>query len=259
MVLAVDVGNSEITIGLSEAGKWTQYWRLSSRGDQPDLFYTIKIRDYFLEAGVPIGAVKRIVLSSVVPALTAKISGVLNGLFHCETLVLNPEVYRKLPIGILNPHEIGSDLVANAIAAFVKYKRTCVVVDFGTALTFTTISKSGKILGVSIAPGLQTAIRSLSQNTARLFEVPLEMPASALGTNTVTAIQTGILLGYEGLVKNVVSAIRAELNEDCLAVATGGLSSVITSLNLFFDRVEPKLTLDGLIIIGDLAGAGTNA
>ena len=137
-------------------------------------------------------------------------------------------------------------------------KDTCIVVDFGTALTFTTISREGKILGVSIVPGLRTALRALSQNTAKLFDVPLEMPASALGINTVTAIQSGVVIGYEGLVKNMVQAIRAEIKMDCPAIATGGLSFVITSLRGFFQRVEPQLTLDGLRIIGELTNGTKN-
>jgi type III pantothenate kinase len=157
----------------------------------------------------------------------------------------------QLPIDILNPFEIGSDLVANAAAAHFKYKKACIVVDFGTALTFTTISSTGKILGVSIAPGLKTAIRSLSQNTAKLFDVPLVMPTSALGKNTVTAIQSGILIGYEGLVRNMVLKIREEVQEECHAIATGGLSSIISPLHDFFHAVEPNLTLDGLRMIGE--------
>jgi type III pantothenate kinase len=125
-------------------------------------------------------------------------------------------------------------------------------VDFGTALTFTTITGKGKIIGVSIVPGLRTALKSLSQNTAKLFDVPLEMPASALGINTVTAIQSGVVIGYEGLVKHMVNAIRAEIRTECPAIATGGLSFVITSLRGFFKHVEPQLTLDGLRIIGEL-------
>jgi type III pantothenate kinase len=250
MLLAVDVGNSEITIGLWDGNSWIQHWRLSSRTEQPEVFYSLKVRDYFLEARVPVGKVSRIVLSSVVPGLTKKMSRMLSGLFSSDPIILNPELYGKLPIKILNPHEIGSDLVANAFAAYIKYRRTSIVVDFGTALTFTTVSGDGRIIGVSIVPGLQTAIRALSQNTAKLFEVPLEMPSSALGTNTITAIQSGVLLGYDGLVRNVVTSIRNELKEDCFVIATGGLSSVITSLNTFFDTIEPRLTLEGLRLIG---------
>ncbi len=251
MLLAFDVGNSDITMGLWNGIAW-HVWRIPSRTDQPELFYGIKVRDYFLEAAIPIERVDIIVVSSVVPGLTDKIRDVVRSLFKRDPIVLGPGLYDKLPIEVLNPYEIGSDLVANAIAAYFKFKRTCIVVDFGTALTFTTISGEGKILGVSIVPGLRTAVRALSQNTAKLFDVPLEMPTSALGINTVTAIQSGIVIGYEGLVKNMVHAIRQELKEECPALATGGLSFVITSLRGFFQIVDPQLTLDGLRIIGEL-------
>ena len=142
-------------------------------------------------------------------------------------------------------------MVANAVAAYDHYRKSCIVVDFGTALTFTTLSDEGKILGVSITPGLKTAIKSLTQNTAKLFDVPLEMPKSALGTNTITAIQSGILFGYSGLVQSMVAEIRNEVQQEIPAVATGGLSSIITPLKDFFDHIDTKLTLNGLRIIGE--------
>lgn len=251
MLLAFDIGNSDITMGLWNGNSW-RVLRIPSRTDRPELFYGIKIRDYFLEAALPIDLVEIIVISSVVPGLTDKIKNVVRSLFRREPVMLGPGVYEKLPIVVLNPYEIGTDLVANATAAYFKYKKTCIVVDFGTALTFTTISGEGKILGVSIVPGLRTAVRALSQNTAKLFDVPLEMPTSALGRNTVSAIQSGIVIGYEGLVKSMVHAIRQELKVECLAIATGGLSFVITSLKGFFHEVDPQLTLEGLRIIGEL-------
>ena len=257
MLLALDIGNSDITMGLWKDEAW-QIWRIPSRVDQPELFYGIKIRDYFLEAGLPVEAVHTIVVSSVVPGLTDKIRNVVRSLFKREPVLVGPAIYDKLPVEVLNPFEIGSDLVANAVGAHFLVKDTCIVVDFGTALTFTTISREGKILGVSIVPGLRTALRALSQNTAKLFDVPLEMPSSALGINTVTAIQSGIVIGYEGLVRNMVQAIRAEIKMDCPAIATGGLSFVITSLRGFFQRVEPQLTLDGLRIIGELTNGTKN-
>lgn len=252
MLLAFDIGNSDITMGLWSGDSWQQ-WRIPSRTDQPELYYGIKVRDHFLEASLPIDKVEIIVVSSVVPGLTEKLRNVVRSLFKREPVVLGPEVYDKLPLEILNPFEIGSDLVANATAAWFKFRQTCIVVDFGTALTFTTISGEGKIVGVSIVPGLRTAVRALSQNTAKLFDVPLEMPQSSLGINTVTAIQSGIVIGYEGLVRHVVASIRKELNTQCPAIATGGLSFVITSLKEFFQVVDPMLTLDGLRIIGELA------
>jgi type III pantothenate kinase len=258
MLLAFDIGNSDITMGLWDGHAW-QVWRIPSRTDQPELYYGIKVRDYFLEAALPIHQVDIIVLSSVVPGLNDKIKNVVRSLFKREPVMLGPAVYEKLPIEILNPYEIGSDLVANATAAYFKLRQTCIVVDFGTALTFTTISGEGKILGVSIVPGLRTAVRSLSQNTAKLFDVPLEMPFSSLGQNTVTAIQSGIVIGYEGLVRHMVQSIRKELKMECPAIATGGLSFVITSLRGFFHVVDPQLTLDGLRIIGEYISEGKDS
>lgn len=252
MLLTLDIGNSDITIGLWNNNQWQYVWRVPSRIDQPELFFGVRIRDHFFESQMSEKSVRVIVISSVVPALTDKIKNVVRTLFDQDPILLGPSVYPHLPIEVLNPYEIGSDLVANALAAFSKFRETCIVVDFGTALTFTTISGEGKILGVSITPGLKTAIRALSQNTAKLFEVPLEMPKSALGRNTVTAIQSGILIGYEGLVKNMVLALRKELNINCPAIATGGLSAVISPLNDFFHSVEPNLTLDGLRIVGEI-------
>lgn len=246
MILVLDIGNSDITMGLWDGSQWRHTWRIPSRTHQPELFYGVKIRDYFFEAGIQVSAVDKMVLSSVVPGLTEKIQKVVRTLFEKEPILLGPSVYENLPIEVLNPYEIGSDLVANAMGAYMKMKRSCIVADFGTALTFTTVSGTGKILGVSIVPGLRTAIKALSQNTARLFDVPLEMPKSALGTSTITAIQSGLVIGYDGLVRSMVNAIRKELNDDCPAIATGGLSFVITSLKGFFYSIEPNLTLDGL-------------
>ena len=251
MLLAFDIGNSDITMGLWNGNSW-QVWRIPSRTDQPELFYGIKVRDYFLEAALIVEQVDIIVVSSVVPGLTDKVKNVVRSLFKREPVMLGPGVYEMLPLEILNPYEIGSDLVANATAAYFKLKQTCIVVDFGTALTFTTISEQGKILGVSIVPGLRTALRALTQNAAKLFDVPLEMPKSALGTSTVTAIQSGIVIGYEGLVRKMVSAIREELQTDCPAIATGGLSFVIAPLKSFFYAIDPTLTLDGLRFIAEV-------
>jgi type III pantothenate kinase len=246
MILVFDIGNSDITMGLWDGSQWRHTWRIPSRTHQPELFYGVKMRDYFFEAGVQVTTISKVVLSSVVPGLTEKIQKVIRTMFEKEPLVLGPGVYESLPIQVLNPYEIGSDLVANAMGAYMKMKRTCIVTDFGTALTFTTISGTGKILGVSIVPGLRTAIKALSQNTAKLFDVPLETPVSALGTSTITAIQSGLVIGYDGLVRNMINAIRKEINDECPAIATGGLSFVISSLKGFFVSIEPNLTLDGL-------------
>ena len=250
MLLAIDIGNSDITLGISSQNQWSHRWRVPSAEGRPELFYGIKLREYFFESGLKTNSVQQIVISSVVPGLTDKINNVATTLFERKPIVLGPDVYSKLPIQVLNPYEIGSDLVSNALAAYVRFKQNCIVVDFGTALTFTTISDTGEILGVAIAPGLKTAIKSLSQNTAKLFDVPLELPKSALGKNTVHAIQAGILLGYEGLVSSMLVRIKNELADNhCATIATGGLSSIITPLKNQFTEVDENLTLNGLKLV----------
>jgi len=253
MVLAFDIGNSDITIGLYNGTGWQHIWRVPSQADLPEMFYAMKLREYFLENRVGMDEVSHVAVSSVVPDLTARIAQTARALFGKEPVVLGPAVFERLPIKVLRPYEIGSDLVCNAFAAYSFFKRSCVVVDFGTALTFTTLSPDGEIMGVSIAPGLKTAIKSLSQNTARLFDVPLIMPESVLGRGTVHAIQAGVLVGYEGMVKHMLQRIRTELKDETVpSVATGGLSSIITSLQETFSLIDPNLTLNGLRLIAAL-------
>ncbi|GAB3942917.1 type III pantothenate kinase [Spirosoma harenae] len=251
MQIIVDIGNTDAVFGLYDQTTWQYIWRTPSRRDEPAESYERRLRLWLLEASIPLSAIETTVLSSVVPDLTPTMRAMLTELFSYDPIVVGPGVYPLLPIEILRPHEIGADLVANALAAYTHYKRTCVVVDFGTALTFTTVSGEGKILGVAIAPGLKTAIRSLFANTAQLPEVPIEVPESALGTSTTHAIQAGIVLGYEGLVRSLVVRIQAELNGDCMAVATGGLSGRIPSLRDVFTEIVPSLTLEGVRLIGE--------
>lgn len=255
MLLAVDVGNTDTVFGLYESGAWTHVWRVRSLAQESESHYASKLMLHFLEAGISFGDVKTVVLSSVVPSLTPTIQKMLRSLFSVDTITVGPNTVPGLTIAIDHPHELGADLIANAVAVMTRYKQNCVVVDFGTALTFTTVSNKGEILGVAILPGLVTAVKALFANTAQLPEVPLKLPASAIGKNTVQSIQAGILLGYEGLVKSLIHRIRLEMGGDCIAVATGGLSSIIDTLRDEFVEIDRKLTLDGLRIIGEKINA----
>lgn len=255
--IIVDIGNTDAVFGLYSQTAWQHIWRTPSRTDEPAESYERRLRLWLLEAAIPLSAIEDTVLSSVVPNLTPTMRTMLSGLFGFEPVVVGPGVYPLLPLEILRPHEIGADLVANALAAYTRYGRNCIVVDFGTALTFTTVSGAGKILGVAIAPGLKTAIRSLFANTAQLPEVPIEVPHSALGLSTTHAIQAGVVLGYEGLVRSLITRIQAELDGDCMAVATGGLSSRIPSLHDVFTEIIPSLTLEGVRLIGETVTAST--
>ncbi len=251
MLLAVDIGNTDVVFGLYQDQQWLHIWRTPTLSREPALHYRAFLKLQFLEAGLSAGSVRRIVISSVVPVLTPALSDVLEKLTDTVPAVVGPESYPPLRLAIDYPYELGSDLIANAVAVYHRYKRNCVVVDFGTALTFTTVSGDGRVLGVAIVPGLKTAVKALFANTAQLPEVPLELPASAIGKNTTHAIQAGILYGYEGLVKSMIERVKAELQGDCIAVGTGGLSSIIETLKEEFVEIDRTLTLDGLRIIGE--------
>ncbi|MPR34464.1 type III pantothenate kinase [Salmonirosea aquatica] len=254
MLLAVDAGNTDTVFGLFEDDRQLHVWRTRSLSQESAGFYESWLRLHFLEAGIAPNHVKTVVLGSVVPDLTSVLRSMLASLFGPSPLIVGPDVYPDLQIAIDHPHEIGADLIANAVAAYARYPQNCVIVDFGTALTFTTVSSAGQILGVAILPGLKTAVKALFTDTAQLPEVPLELPRSAIGKNTVHAIQAGILLGYEGLVKSMIRRIRAELEGDCIAIATGGLSSIIDTLEGEFVEIDRSLTLNGLRLIGERVG-----
>ena len=249
MLLAIDIGNSNIVLGLSAKKDWVKIWRLPTLENDVEFYYDIELRNRFLEVNIKLDEIKQIIVSSVVPDINIPFLDTLHKLFGFNATLIGPTTYPKIEIQIDNPREIGTDLVANAVAAHNQLKKNCIIVDFGTALTFTTVNKEGHILGVSIVPGLKTAIRALFSKTAQLPEVPMEIPSSALGKNTVHAIQSGIFYGYTGLVINMLSSIRKEVGKDYVAIATGGLSSSVPHLKEHFELLEPNLTLNGLRLI----------
>jgi len=252
MLLAIDIGNTDIVFGIHDSTSWIHQFRISSSLSQRYSDYEAQLRIRFLENSLKISDIDKAIISCVVPDQRIVLREMVQQMFGINPVMVGVEIYGKLKIEILNPYEIGTDLVCNATYAFYTYKRTCIIVDFGTALTFTVISGEGKILGVSIAPGLKTAVKALSANTAQLPEVPLVMPDSAIGKNTVHAIQAGILWGYVGMVREMIYQIKKEVGQDCLVLATGGLSSILTPLQDDFDEVDKALTLNGLKIIAEL-------
>lgn len=259
MTLAIDIGNSNVTFGLYPRGATVpeQVWRLPTKSDgESAVFYHLQLSNALLERSISAAEVGQVVLSTVVPDLRTVFTALCSRLFFKPPLWVDAEIYPRLKLRIDRPDELGTDLYSNAVAAYYRYGQDCIVVDFGTALTFTVINAEGQLLGVSIAPGLKTAIGALFQKTAQLPEVPLELPPSAVGTNTVSAIQSGVLLGYIGLVRHMLAAIRAELGGQYIAIATGGLSAILHPLSDDFHEVAPNLTLDGLRIIAAEAAEG---
>ena len=254
MLLAIDIGNTNIVFGVNENSNWKNHWRIQTDPLKTADEYEVIFRSLLNVAKIGQTEITKIVLSSVVPSLMHPFSEMLNGLFReAEQIIVKPNIYDRLPLKILNPYEIGADLVANAVAAFQKYGPLTMVIDFGTALTFTTIGKNNEIKGVAIAPGLKTAVKALAGNTAQLPQIHLTPPPSVLGENTVHAIQSGVVFGYTGLIDSLIERTQQELKAQLNIVATGGLSSSIAPLTKNIKTIEPLLTLDGLYQISRFA------
>ncbi len=247
MLLAIDIGNSNIVFGVREDEEWLNYWRIQTDQLKTADEYKVIFRSLLKTGKISRSEIDDIVLSSVVPSLVRPFTEMLEELIsNAKTVVVNPEIYHKLPIKILNPYEIGADLVANAVAAFQKFGKLTMIIDFGTALTFTTIGKNDEILGVAIAPGLKTAVGALAGKTAQLPQIHLTPPPSVLGKNTIHAIQAGVVYGFTGLVDSIIERTQNELNEKLNIVATGGLCPVIAPLTKHVKSTYEMLTLDGL-------------
>lgn len=254
MLMVVDIGNTNIVVGLYHGEDLVQDWRLYTDPRRTDDEYTSIVRSLFRDSGIAPGTIEKSVLSSVVPVLNDTFIRMIEKLTGKPALLLGPSLYPKLGVKVPESarHEIGTDIVCDALAAWNHYKKACIVVDFGTALTFTAIDDTGEIRGVAIAPGLATAVKALFRDTAQLPSVPLEIPPSSLGTNTIHSIQAGVVLGYQGLVESLVKRIRADLGTEAPAIATGGLSAVLEPVTAVFDRFDRMLTLKGLLLIASL-------
>jgi type III pantothenate kinase len=251
MFLAIDAGNSNVVFALfdQKSGKWTNQFRLETKTPKLIAQLSKKVPLYFLEHEIHPSQIEKIGFSSVVPEINFLIEQFCQNFFGLTPYLISPKSYLKLPIKAIRPNEIGTDLMCNVMAAFFRFGGPVIVVDFGTALTFTVVDQQGGILGVNIVPGLKTAINSLFTNTSKLPEVELKLPASALGKNTVHAIQAGVLYGYTGLVKGMIETIESETKLNFTIVATGGLSAILTPLEKTFDKVDRNLTLEGLRLI----------
>lgn len=253
MFLAIDAGNSNIVFGFYDDIAWEYECRIDTKPTPSPREIEMKLRLFLLENNLKISQINKIALCSVVPALNEDISLAAENLFGTKVMLINDKLYPGLKVVTTNPTEIGTDLMANAVAAYHHYQSACIIVDFGTALTFTVVDNEGKILGINIVPGIKTAIQSLATNTAQLPEIKLEMPEVVMGTNTVESIQAGILLGYTGLVERMVERIQAAVHFPLKIVATGGLSTILTPLKTTFDDIDAKLTLKGIKLIASSA------
>ena len=256
MLLAIDAGNTNIVFGLHNGEKWIHEWRFNTLPVRNQVEYEMFLRLNFLEANLKFADVEGIVISSVVPQLKDVLIHFSQSLIGKVPLLIGPNIYDQLPVKTQNRYDIGTDLISNAVAGQVLHGGEVIIVDFGTALTFTIVDDEGNIQGINIAPGLKTAIKALVGQTAQLPEVPLELPNSVLGKNTTMAIQNGVLWGYVSMVEGMLDKIQKELAATYQIVATGGLSSILHPLHSRFDVVDKHLTLEGLRLIYEKVNEG---
>jgi len=249
MLLALDAGNSNITIGAFEQRKLIGRWRLRTVLEQTADEWGVLLRNLFSLATLDLGRVDGVVISSVVPPLDLSLAQMAEEYFHQKALFVTPGTDTGLAIEYEVPSEVGADRIVNSVAAFAKYGGPCVIVDLGTAITFDAVSGSGRYLGGLIAPGIGIAIEALFAKTARLPMVDFRQPEKLIGTNTVASIQSGLYYGAVGLIDGILERLIEELGPQTRMVATGGQARLITRGSRYLKEVDEDLTLEGLQLI----------
>jgi type III pantothenate kinase len=248
MLLAIDVGNTNIVIGVFRGETLIHSWRLATIRERTSDELGILLSDLCDRNEIRHSDISGIVIASVVPPLTGTLVAMVTQYFGRVPLIFEPAVNGGIPILIDNPAEVGADRVVNSIAAFATYGKglPIIVIDFGTATTFDAVSAKGEYLGGVICPGPQLSADALVQRTARLPRIDVRKPPRVIGTNTVGAMQSGTFWGYVDMVEGLVRRMKAELGGAAIVVATGGLASIVAPESKTIEHVDPELTLRGL-------------
>jgi type III pantothenate kinase len=252
MLLAIDVGNTNIVLGVFERRELIRSWRLQTLRERTSDELGLAFDGLFAHARIDPASITGIVLGSVVPPLTTTVVDMLVQYFRRSPLVIDPASNAGMPILYSNPSEVGADRIVNAIAAVDQFGgdgRPMVICDFGTATTLDAVSAAGEYLGGAICPGVSISADALFQRAARLPRIEVKKPASVIGRTTVGAMESGLFYGYVGMVEGLVRRMNAELGGDAICVATGGLAVVIAPETQIFDHVDVELTLQGLRIV----------
>ena len=256
MILTLDIGNTNIKTALFDGNEMVKYWRLSTSITNTSDEYGITIMNLFRHEGIDPKQVEGIVMSSVVPTVNFTIEHMCQNYFGISPMVIGPGVKTGINIRYENPRELGSDRIANAVAAFEEYggDRPVIFIDFGTATTFGVVAKdgnadSGAFLGGAIFPGIKLASEALTSGTAKLPRFALAKPEHVIGRTTLTNLQSGMFHGYVGMVTNLVKRMKQELGGEALVVATGGMAVLIAEESKVIDKLDGLLTLKGLRLI----------
>jgi type III pantothenate kinase len=249
MLLTIDIGNTNISFGVFHDKELINHWKVKSDRLKTSDEYGVLLRSLFGQSGLDRTNIRGIIISSVVPPLTPVFQKLCRNLFQPKPLIVGPGLKTGMPILYENPHEVGADRIVVSIAAFEKYGGPAIIIDFGTATTFDTVSEKGEYLGGAIAPGILIAAEALYLRTAKLPHVEIRRPKKPIGRTTETSMQAGLFFGYVGLVRNIVDQIKKELGKEAVVVATGGfLREIIQDLDII-DHQEPHLIEFGLRIL----------
>jgi type III pantothenate kinase len=249
MLLALDAGNSNITIGAFEGSQLTGRWRLRTIHEQTADEWGVLMRNLFALASLDLARVDGIIIASVVPTLDAPLAAMSERYFHTTPLFVTPDTDVGLKVLYDNPREVGADRVVNGVAAFHRYGGPAVVVDLGTTINFDVVSANAEYLGGMICPGIGMSITALFAKTAKLPMVDFREPARLIGKNTVSSIQSGLYYGFAGLIDGILERVIAELGAQTKVVATGGQAQLIARASRLVHEVNEDLTLEGLEII----------
>ena len=253
MLLAIDLGNTNIKYGVFDGDKLVASFRVSSRISRTADEYGSVLVGLLSDKDIKKSDIDGIIFSSVIPALNYTICHMCKYFFGISPIMVGPGIKTGLNIKAENPREVGADIIVNSVSAFNKYGGPIVVLDFGTATTFDVITEKCELLGVVIAPGIKTSLEGLATKTAQLPMVELDAPKTVIGRNTKHCMQSGIIFGFAGLVENILKRIKKELGLDEIkVVATGGLGEIIAKEVKLINLVDRTLTLDGLKIIYEL-------
>lgn len=253
MIVAVDIGNTNIVVAaLDSRGGWTKPFRVFTDTKKTGDEYYVIFLSLFHELGIEKKDVEKVIISSVVPFLTRSIEKIMHRLFDLSPIMVTHEIKTGLVYDSI-PQELGSDLLSNlSYAHYHKKESSVMVIDFGTALTFSSVNCRGEVLGVAIAPGLVTAVNALFGNTAQLPQVELKLPKTVLGRDSMTSIRAGIMEGYAGMVEKMIDKTEKEIGEKLYVMATGGLSATISKIIPRIDELDSLVTLRGLGLIASL-------
>jgi len=257
LLVALDVGNTTILVGVFEGVRLMKEWRFHTKKDQTADELGCLVLDAFRGANIPLEKVTGSVMSSVVPSFTDRVKEMCLNYLGCTPLEIDPGREEYIPVAYPDPKQIGADRIVNAVAAYEQYRAPLIIIDFGTATTFCALSTQGEFLGGCIVPGIGVSLDALIGHAERLAPITWQRPDSVIAKNTDDAIRAGLLFGYSALVKGIVDRMRVEMGVDARVVATGGWAPVIREEAECIDVVDPHLTLQGLRIIYERRTGGS--